>query len=221
MLSEIEIAFRLLFAAFLGGIIGLERESINRAAGFRTHILVSLGSCMIMLVSFSVANSAPAGLGDPGRIAAQVVSGIGFLGAGSIISSNGMVKGLTTAATLWSVAGVGLAVGAGIYYAAAFCAALIYISLRYFPYLERLLYEKKQIYKILIIVEDKISNIRIISELLQEEDVVIKDIRTELNESERDKVGLVFFVRIPTRITIKSILNKIEALDDVYKVELD
>ena len=221
MFAEIEIAFRLLFAAFLGGIIGLERESINRAAGFRTHILVSLGSCMIMLVSLSVANSAPAGSGDPGRIAAQVVSGIGFLGAGSIISSNGMVKGLTTAATLWAVAGVGLAVGAGIYYAASFCAALIYISLRYFPYLERLLYEKKQIHKILIIIEDKISNIRIISELLKEEDVVIKDIRTELTENEKNKVDLIFFVRIPTQITIKSILNKIEALDDVYKVELD
>jgi putative Mg2+ transporter-C (MgtC) family protein len=124
------IAFRLLLAVVFGGLIGLERESHGRPAGFRTHILVSLGSTLIMLVSAYGLQSLDTDY-DPGRIAAQVISGIGFLGAGTILREGANVRGLTTAASLWAVAGIGLAVGIGMYYAAAIATILVVLTLLY------------------------------------------------------------------------------------------
>ena len=116
-LSYIDLLLRLGGAMFLGGLIGLERERLERAAGFRTHALVCVASALIMVVStFGFPQSEVL---DPSRIAAQVVSGIGFLGAGVIIFRRNTVRGLTTAASLWSVAGVGLAAGSGLYIPAA------------------------------------------------------------------------------------------------------
>ena len=120
MLGNVEIVWRLLLAAILSGLIGIERERLLWAAGMRTHMLVGVGACLIMIVSaFGFADV----LGtrnvtlDPSRMAAQVVSGIGFLGAGTILLRGEVVKGLTTAASLWAVAAVGLAVGGGLYVA--------------------------------------------------------------------------------------------------------
>src|SRR5690554_2099366 len=123
-----EIAVRLLLSLVLAGLIGLERESLGRPAGFRTHILVGMGSTLIMIVSmyaflgFGIDN-------DPGRIAAQVVSGIGFLGAGTIMREGANIRGLTTAASLWTVAGIGLTVGAGLYFAAIVATILVVLTL--------------------------------------------------------------------------------------------
>lgn len=109
------MVIRLGIATLLGGLIGLERERLERAAGLRTHALVAVGSALIMIVStYGFPKSAGEVL-DPSRIAAQVVSGIGFLGAGVIIFRENSVRGLTTAATVWCVAGIGLAVGGGLY----------------------------------------------------------------------------------------------------------
>ena len=130
MLTEMQMIVRLLIAAVLGSIVGLEREMHEKAAGFRTHILVCVGSCVIMLTSMHVFEMYKGiANGDPGRIAAQVVSGIGFLGAGTIIRSRASIVGLTTAASLWTIAGVGLAVGSGLYIVACFTTALIFASL--------------------------------------------------------------------------------------------
>jgi putative Mg2+ transporter-C (MgtC) family protein len=130
MLTEMQMIVRLILAAFLGGIVGIEREIHSKAAGFRTHILVCIGSCLIMLTSMHMFDIYQ-GLvnADPGRIAAQVVSGIGFLGAGTIIRSRASVLGLTTAASLWAVAGIGLAVGSGLFIVSIFTAVLIIASL--------------------------------------------------------------------------------------------
>lgn len=116
-LSYIDLLLRLGGAMFLGGLIGLERERLERAAGFRTHALVCVASALIMVVS--IFGFPQSDVLDPSRIAAQVVSGVGFLGAGVIIFRRNTVRGLTTAASLWSVAGVGLAAGAGLYIPAA------------------------------------------------------------------------------------------------------
>ena len=133
---ELVFMVRLLLAMLLGGIIGAERERKNRSAGFRTHILVTVGSCMFMIVSISMPmmiSTMPNGIvnnADPGRIAAQVVSGIGFLGAGTILlTGSQQVKGLTTAAGLWAAAGVGLALGVGFYEAALVAGFLIFTVL--------------------------------------------------------------------------------------------
>ena len=131
MLSQWELIARLLVAAALGSVVGWERERLQWAAGLRTHMLVAVGSCLMIVVSaygFS-AVLGPRVILDPSRVAAQVVSGIGFLGAGSIILRNEAIKGLTTAASVWAVAGVGLAAGAGLYTAAVAATIIILIIL--------------------------------------------------------------------------------------------
>lgn len=121
------VGFKLILAAVLGAIIGVEREIKNRAAGFRTHIIVSVGACLIMLIGIDAIGDISSDRSrDAARIAGQVVSGIGFLGAGTILQKKNAVSGLTTAATLWLSAAIGLAVGIG-YYEGAIIATVICI----------------------------------------------------------------------------------------------
>ncbi len=127
------VALRLLAAFVLGGVIGLERERRDRPAGLRTHILVTVGAALVMMLSRLVAGEDF----DPGRIAAGVVTGIGFLGAGTIIRSGPDVHGLTTAATIWAASAVGLTVGVGSYIAAVVATAIIFITLTALRRLER------------------------------------------------------------------------------------
>jgi putative Mg2+ transporter-C (MgtC) family protein len=129
-----ESLLRLSLAAVLGGVIGIERELREREAGLRTHLLVSLGSALFTIVSAYgfhafLTSGANVVRADPTRIAAQIVTGIGFLGAGAIIRQGLSVRGLTTAATLWVVAAVGMACGAGYYSAAALSTALVLLAL--------------------------------------------------------------------------------------------
>jgi len=129
-LPQWELIARLMLAAGLGSVIGIERERSVRAAGLRTHMLVCVGSSLIIIVSaygFSTVLGDHVVL-DPSRVAAQVVSGIGFLGAGSIILRNEAIKGLTTAASIWAVAAIGLASGAGLY-TAAIASTLIILAI--------------------------------------------------------------------------------------------
>lgn len=140
MANDIQVMIRLILSVLLSGLIGLERQLHRRTAGLRTHILVSLGSCLIMLTSLYVfdiyKNQVPL---DPSRIAAGVITGIGFLGAGTIIRERERIRGLTTAASLWVVAGIGLAVGCGFYSAASFTAVLALVVLFFLRYLETMM----------------------------------------------------------------------------------
>lgn len=128
-----QIIFRLLLAICFGALIGLEREHAHRPAGLRTHILVCVGSCLVMLTSEFTYNSyhqfSPNM--DVNRLGAQVISGIGFLGAGTIIRNGSSVKGLTTAASIWAVACIGIATGIGFYLGATICTIAIFIILSY------------------------------------------------------------------------------------------
>ena len=130
---DLDIAIRLVIAAVLGALIGLEREIHDHPAGMRTHLLVSLGSAGFTILSiegFPAAPGAdPVAGADPARVAAQIVSGIGFLGAGAILKEGATIRGLTTAANLWAVAAVGMAAGAGSWIVAVVATALILISL--------------------------------------------------------------------------------------------
>lgn len=124
------VTVRIFLAAFLGAIIGVEREVKNRAAGFRTHIIVSVGACLIMLIGIDgIGAISPDKARDTARMAGQVVSGIGFLGAGTILQKKDKVSGLTTAATLWLSAAIGLAVGIGYYEGAIISTAICLITL--------------------------------------------------------------------------------------------
>ena len=139
MLTDSQILLRLLVSAILSGLIGLERQMKRRSAGLRTHILVCLGSCLIMLTSIHVFDIYKNIVSlDPARIAAGVITGIGFLGAGTIMRDRNEVKGLTTAASLWVAAGIGLAIGCGFYSAAIFTTVLTLIALFFLRYVERM-----------------------------------------------------------------------------------
>lgn len=116
--NELMLAGRIIYAALLGGIIGWERENNDQDAGLRTYMAVAVGSCAFSIISQQLQ-------GDPTRIAAQVVTGIGFIGAGVILQVRGRVQGLTTAATLWATAAVGMASAFGMYILAGLCAVLI------------------------------------------------------------------------------------------------
>ena len=132
MISNVEILLRLAAAAALGSMVGCERERLLWAAGIRTHMLVCVGSCLIMIVSaygFAGVLDQQHTVLDPSRVAAQVVSGIGFLGAGSILARGEIIKGLTTAASIWTVAAIGLAIGGGLYFAGVASTILILIIL--------------------------------------------------------------------------------------------
>jgi putative Mg2+ transporter-C (MgtC) family protein len=139
----VEPLLRLVLAALLGGLVGLEREIRGRQAGFRTNLLVSLGCALIMIVSISFAYQPwPRSPGfnvnvDPARIAYGVMAGIGFLGAGAIIKQGGEVRGLTTAAGLWCVAAIGLTCGLGLYLIALIAAVLVLASLWFLNYIEK------------------------------------------------------------------------------------
>jgi putative Mg2+ transporter-C (MgtC) family protein len=134
--GHLDAMLRLILAAALGGMIGLEREASGKPAGFRTNLLICLGAALIMELSIGVAALASTGgqpefRGDPGRIGAQIVSGIGFLGAGTILHFRGSVIGLTTAATLWVVAAIGMAVGSQAYLEAIGTTALVMLALMF------------------------------------------------------------------------------------------
>ncbi|WP_261909582.1 MgtC/SapB family protein [Liquorilactobacillus satsumensis] len=129
--QQIELCLRLIFAGLCGGMIGYERRSKLKSAGVRTHMLVTIGSALFMLVSkyvfFDVTQIAGVSL-DPSRIAAQVVSGIGFIGAGAILTKHKIIDGLTTATGLWVAAGVGLTIGAGMYLVGAVATSCVLLT---------------------------------------------------------------------------------------------
>jgi putative Mg2+ transporter-C (MgtC) family protein len=150
---EIDIILKIVLAAVLGGIIGLERELAQKEAGLRTNILIAVGSALITILSFKIASLS--NVADPARLTAQIVTGIGFLGAGAIIQSRFAVHGLTTAATIWTVAAIGIAVGSGHYLISFLVTLLVLIILTLFRYISDLLERQKKQYIYIIRIEDK------------------------------------------------------------------
>jgi len=171
MLSYEQITIRIALAALYGAIIGLERERKNWTAGMRTHMMVSVGSCLLMIVSafgFADILGTPHVELDPSRIAAQVVSGIGFIGAGTILFlRKGAIRGLTTAAGLWTVAAIGLATGGGLYYAAGITTFLAIGILWAMQPLEKYLTKRYKQRTLNIVTHSNVDTNEIIKELWQ------------------------------------------------------
>ncbi len=210
-------ALKLLLAALLGGLIGLERESLNKSAGFRTHTLVSLGSCLITITSIEMFRMA-SGVADPGRIAAQIVSGIGFLGAGTIMRSGLGIKGLTTAASLWVVAGIGLAVGAGSFINAVITTGIVLLILIYMPKLEKFYSKKGKKETIIeVTIHDKPGQLGAITTVLGNMSVHIRNI--EMVSSERDnRLIVTLTMNIPYCFTINDVVENLKKVQGVIKV---
>src|SRR5216117_1534171 len=158
------IPIKLILAAVLGGIIGLEREIRDKPAGLRTNILICVGSTLFMSISTKVAEILG---GDPTRIAAQIISGIGFLGAGAVLHSHGFVLGLTTAATIWVVAGVGMALGSGLYLVAVFATGMSLVTLYFLSFIEDKI-QGRRAYSYALVVTDLNQALASINRVLQE-----------------------------------------------------
>lgn len=178
---ELDIILKILLAAMLGGIIGLERELSHKEAGLRTNILIAIGSTLITILSFKIA--ALSKTADPARLTAQIVSGIGFLGAGAIIQARFAVHGLTTAATIWTVAAIGIAVGSGFYLVAFLVAIFVVIVLTVFKFLLAYLEKQKQSYVYLISTEEKASLLVDIRQVLTELNIRYSSARLNRKES--------------------------------------
>lgn len=211
---------RLTIAALLGGIVGLERQQRHKSAGLRTHILVSLGSCLIMLISYKL-YAGVQGLtnADPARLAAQVVSGIGFLGAGTIMKEGLTIKGLTTAASLWVVAGVGLAVGAGYYVGAVTTTVLSVLALTYLPRFERLYGCGPSQVAIVVRSVDKPGQIGRIGSYLGTKNVAICDIK--IDEVGKNEIHISVILDLTDRRIIPDIVEGMKGIEGVVDVILE
>lgn len=208
MLSNFELILRLLLSAAIGGLIGIEREANNRPAGFRTHILVTMGAALIMLLSNHGFNGLE-GRGDPARLAAQVVSGIGFLGAGTIIRDGNNIKGLTTAASIWVCGGLGLAIGGGYYFGGLIAAVITFMSLTLLNKIERKLSSKK--YKIATLqCRERTGLIGDLGQVFGKNNVMIKDIKINRDQSTYDNllINTNNDVESIVELEFKLILNK-------------
>jgi putative Mg2+ transporter-C (MgtC) family protein len=176
ILNDWVVILRLLLAAILSGAVGFEREFHGRAAGFRTHILLCLGSTLVMLTSIHIFDVYIARVAcDPARIAAGVVTGVGFLGAGAIMQTKASVKGLTTAASLWVVAGIGLAVGSGLYFGAIFTTILTLVALYFFSRLEHVMIRRDWFKTIVVETKDGAEQLKAVREVLADHGASITD----------------------------------------------
>lgn len=220
MISDWEMCYRLLLAALYGSLIGIQREHLFWTAGLRTHMLVCSGACLIMIVSafgFSLALTQPGTQLDPSRIAAQVVSGIGFLGAGSIMMRGEVIKGLTTAASLWAVAGIGLAVGGGLYMLGAVATFLILIILIAIRPVERMLRDIVQIQVVKLIAPNNTLSPNQLKQLLGER---ADKIRQFIVERGPDSSSETFTIELRgvTKAQSDEIIKQILGVDGVREV---
>lgn len=196
VLSLSDTLLRLGLATLLGALVGLERERLERAAGLRTHAIVSLGSALIMLVSmygFSDVLGADQRVGlDVSRVAAQVVSGIGFLGAGVIIFRKSVVRGLTTAASIWTVAGLGLACGGGLFAAAGIATGMILALQLLLRPLEQRFFTHHHEHRLELRVQRSAGSLSGIQTAIDDAGVSIKSLRVRpANGDREDRVDIV------------------------------
>lgn len=227
MLSDGEVILRLTLSAIAGGIVGMEREANNRPAGLRTHVLVTLGSTLIMLISmygFQGLGTDGNG-GEPARLAAQVVSGIGFLGAGTILRTGNNIRGLTTAASIWVCGGIGLAIGNGYYLGGLATTFIVLFTLKSLGVLEKKVFKAK--YKQLIIYcKERAGLVGDIGQIMGRNNVVIKDIRVinednieededNIEEDEDNMIEIRFMVKLPSKLINERFFDEILKVDGV------
>lgn len=224
MLPDLEIVLRLVVSAVLGSLIGLERERLNWTAGLRTHMLVCVGAALFMIVSaygfFDILESnAPNVELDVSRVAAQVVSGIGFLGAGTIIFRNKIVRGLTTAASLWTVAAVGLAVGGGLYVASFSATALILLILAGLRPLERHFFRHRRSRQLLLTTQLGELSLSAIEQVLTAAQLTVQQI---LVERDTEKATEQWTIQLEPHKSAdgKLALDKLRTLPGIHAIRL-
>jgi putative Mg2+ transporter-C (MgtC) family protein len=216
-------AIRLALSFIAGGLIGLEREMTRQTAGLRTHILVSVGATLIMLVSaFGFADI----LGkdnvvlDPSRVAAQVVSGIGFLGAAAVLRLGNNIKGITTAASIWAAAAVGLAIGAGLFLPAAIAVGLILVALVLLEALEHRFFPAERIKTINLFFTNTSVDTKKILRIAAAYAIKVQTINV-IQELHRQRVKVNLLVKFPVTISIPRFYKDLRELASIYKIEME
>lgn len=219
-ISNSNILFRLLLSTVLGGLLGLERESRKQNAGLRTHMVICAGSCLLMLISIYIPQTFSDYRNvDPGRIAAQVVSGIGFLGAGAIFRLGANTHGLTTAATIWAVAAVGLATGAGMYEAAVIVTLLLLFVLAIIDKIGRRFLKNGSLKCLLISFQSsKIETSKIFT-VLEKHDVVTKSVNV-FQSSNKHNSRIKLHVFVPENLNVKHFYKDLNELKNIGKISL-
>ena len=227
IISNLEMVIRLALAVALGAAVGLEREKKNQAAGLRTHIVVILGATLVMLISKYGFSDIFINTKDPARLAAQVVSGIGFLGAGMIIVNRNKIRGLTTAASLWTTACIGLGVGAGFYIPSIATTVLLVGTLSFVQYLEQH-HVKKDARKIYAEVEQLDLFMQELDEVLTRQavnlgrvEILEKNFPDELDVGENTPgvVRVMVYLQLPRYTDCSFIISSLSKIEGVRLVE--
>ena len=215
--TYLAVFLRVFMAVIIGGILGLERGMKNRPAGLRTYMLVCVGACVIMLTNQFIFQTS--GTGDPVRMGAQVVSGIGFLGAGTIIvTRRNQIKGLTTAAGLWSAAGVGLALGVGFYEAAIAGTLAVFVVMTLLQKMDNKLHRKSK--QLEAYIELKEISLGDFLRVMRESDIEISDVQRESGEEETEGVrAYVATLKGKRRQNHQELMEKVLAIPGVKFVE--
>ncbi|HCW03180.1 MAG TPA: methyltransferase [Clostridium sp.] len=227
-MSILEVTMRLLLAVFIGGLIGYERELNNRAAGFRTHMLVCVGAAitsLIQLYTFEEVkiilmdnpNLEGAISSDMLRLGAQVISGVGFIGVGTIIHEKGSVKGLTTAASLWVVAIIGLATGFGYYILCIASFICVFIVVAILKNFEHKFMGKTRKIKLEVIFDKQLQPLLEVNKILKEMGIKIKSI--EYSTEEADDNECIYTLFVPIRLRVEEVIEKLMAIEQVINIK--
>lgn len=222
MISETEIILRVAIAALLGGIIGIERERQGQPAGLRTHMILVIGSALAMALSINLALQFQpvAPNGDPARLAAQVISGIGFLGAGAILRYGVTIKGLTTATSMWTMAIVGLVVGSG-YYAVGACITLMILLVLYaVNKIEKKFIHPYAHHLVLVSANDRKSLLPDLQNIIRE---VSKDYETPTIEKNlrSKKIRVEINVKLKQGLTNEDLITQLSKVDGVRDIRIE
>ncbi|WP_298844427.1 MgtC/SapB family protein [Clostridium sp.] len=234
-----QVAIRLALAVLVGGLIGYDRQFKNRPAGFRTHILVCLGAAITSMIQlYSIQETTNMILMHPelqsamkvdiGRLGAQVITGVGFLGAGTIIHDKGSIKGLTTAASIWTVACIGLAIGLGYYTLTILSTICIYIVLVFLKTFENKIFKNTNVLKLEIQYVNKKNMVEKLEKYFDSVSIKVKNIEfviddedDENNEDEKSEYSTTMYtILAPRYIKSSGIVQKLCAFDEIYKAEI-
>ena len=211
----------IVYAAGLGSLIGLEREVNGQLAGLRTHMILSVGAALAAMLSISYSQflSSPDLPSDPARIVAQVVSGVGFLGAGAILRLGFTVKGLTTASSLWTTAIIGIAAGSGYSELAAFSTAIVLLILTLINRLEKIFLTTYRTHTLKIVLDDRPGIVNDVKSILTQRKVKLMSLNAAMPDKKTLKLSMV--IRKPDDLGMDSIINLINTLEEAQSMEFD
>ncbi|GHU05848.1 methyltransferase [Spirochaetia bacterium] len=220
ILTDLDAALRLGLSFLAGAVVGFERSSRRQVAGFRTHILIAMGACLLMLLSIWLPQEfTDMKNGDPGRIAAQIVSGIGFLGAGAIIRLGNNVRGLTTAASLWFIAAVGMAIGAGMFAAAAIAEAAGFATLFLLGKIERKIFPVEHVKMLVVSYRTNSPDTKDVLNIVGTSGMRVHSM--DVHQGSKDKgTKLRMILSIPESVDSAGIARSIKKSGNVAKVEI-